>query len=404
MDYMRATVVFVLVYAVLTFGYLMFRYFFSVVHSTLELSHHIRKKNKNFTPKISIVIPCYNEDLENLEKCIISACDNSYPYKEVIVVDDGSKNQGSWKTIERLQKKYKFKAIRFKKNKGKRQAMYVGFKKSTGDFVVTMDSDSVISSGHSLMELVRPFQDSTVGSVSGNIQVLNKDKTLMTKLQWARYWLAFHVEKSSQSPYNGVTCCPGPFSAYRKEYLMKYLDRWANQEFLGQKCTYGDDRGLTTLMLEYGHKVKFSKYALCLTNVPETFKQFTKQQIRWKKSFIRENYYLLKFLHRLNPFMKVEFTWFWTVFMLGFVAKLLVFGMLITGNYRLISFAIMIVFVAMLHYIYAFSRNPGRIGYYGVIYGFLNEFVIMWLFWYADFTLKETALLKRRKKKKLKML
>ena len=113
-------------------------------------------------------------------------------------------------------------------------------------------------------------------------------------MQWARYWLAFHIEKASQSPYSSVTCCSGPFSAYRKEYLMEYLDEWNNQYFLGNKCTYGDDRGLTTLMLRNGYKVRFSKYAMCLTNVPTTLKIFIKQQIRWKKSFIRENYYLFK--------------------------------------------------------------------------------------------------------------
>ncbi len=392
MEWIKILIVFILVYAILTFGYLMYRYSFSVVHSTIELGRYVkRKKRSNLSPQISIIIPCYNEESQDLEKCIVSACDNTYPNKEIIVIDDGSKNKESWETIERLQKKYHFRAIKFKENKGKRWGMYVGFKKATSDFVVTMDSDSVISSGHSLMELIAPFEDKSVGAVSGNIQVLNKDKTLMTKIQWARYWLAFHIEKASQSPYHGVTCCSGPFSAYGKEYLMKYLNRWINQEFLGQKCTYGDDRGLTTLMLDHGYKVKFSKYALCLTNVPETFRKFTIQQIRWKKSFIRENYYLLKFLHRLNPFMKVEFVWFWTIFLMGFVAKLLAFGMLITGNYGLMSFAIMIVFVAMLHYIYAFVRNPGRMGYYGILYGFLNEFWVMWLFWYSAFTLKETA-------------
>ncbi len=380
---------FILVYSFLTFGYLIYRYLFSVIHSVDELTHPHRK-TMNYMPSVSIVIPCYNESPVDLEKCIVASCDNSYPNKEIIVIDDGSKNKESWETVKRLQKKYHFRAIRFKKNKGKRWGMYVGFKKARGEFVVTMDSDSIIASGHSLMELIKPFQDKEVGAVSGNIQVLNKNKNMMTRIQWARYWLAFHIEKSSQSPYHGVTCCSGPFSAYRKKYLMKYLDSWINQIFLDQRCTYGDDRGLTTLMLKQGYKIKFSKYAVCITNVPETFRKFTKQQIRWKKSFIRENYYLLKFLHRLNPFIKVEFVWFWVIFLMGFMAKLIAFGMLLTGNYRLISYAIMIVFVAMLHYIYAFTRNPGKMGYYGILYGFINEFWVMWLFWYSAFTLKET--------------
>lgn len=383
---METITLFILAYAFLSFGYLTYRYLFSVIYSIQDL------KSKSFKepPKVSIVIPCYNEEPEYLEKCITASCDNSYPNKEVILIDDGSTDKECWNLIKKLQDKHHYKAIKFRENKGKRQAMTTGFREATGNFIITMDSDSIIVDGDSIRELIKPFEDKTVGAVSGNIQVLNKKDSLMTRIQWARYWLAFHIEKASQTPYNSVTCCSGPFSAYRKEYLMKYLDEWSNQTFLGEKCTYGDDRGLTTLMLREGWKVRFAKYALCLTNVPKTLKKFVKQQIRWKKSFVRENYYLLNFITKKNILMQLEFYWFWVIFLMGFGAKILAFTMLLIGNYQFISFAIMIVFVAMLHYIYAFVRKPGMTGYYGVLYGILNEFLIMWLFWYAAFTLKET--------------
>jgi hyaluronan synthase/N-acetylglucosaminyltransferase len=387
-DVKSSLFIFVFIYAVLTFGYLIYRYFFSIVHSFEEIK--ITKK-PNYYPQVSIIIPSYNEEPRALEKCIISSCDNSYPKKEVIVIDDGSKNIESWNTVKRLQKKYGFKAIQFKKNKGKRDAMTLGFRLAKGELLITMDSDSIIPNGNSILELVKPFQNPKVGAVAGNIEVSNKSRNLLTRLQWARYWIAFHIEKSSQSPYNSVTCCPGPFSAYRKEYLMNYLDEWSNQVFLGKKCTYGDDRGLTTLMLRQGYRVKFAKYALCITDVPESFRKYTRQQIRWKKSFIRENYYISKFIKRMNPLMKIEYYWFWTAFPLGYIAKIIAFVFIATGDYSLMSFGVMIIFVSVIHYIYAFTRKPGRIGYYGILYGFLNEFWIMWLFWYALFTLKETG-------------
>lgn len=384
---MGILILFIVTYAFLSFGYLIYRYVFSVIYSVEDFNS---KSNSKISPKVSIIIPCYNENPKYLKNCIIASCDNSYPNKEIIVIDDGSTNKECWKTIKTLQKNYSFKAIKFRKNKGKRRAMFAGFKKAAGEILITMDSDSIIVNGNSIRELVKKFKDSRVGAVSGNVQVLNKNDSLMTRIQWARYMLAFHIEKASQSPYHGVTCCSGPFSAYRKEYLMKYLDEWMNQKFLGGRCTYGDDRGLTTLMLREGYKVRFAKYALCLTNVPQTFMRFTKQQIRWKKSFIRENYYLSKFISKKNGFMQLEFSWFWVVFLMGFAAKIIAVVMLITGNYLLMSFGIMIIFVAMLHYIYIFVRNPGRIGYYGIMYGFLNEFWVLWLFWYSLFTLKET--------------
>lgn len=376
----------VFAYSFLSFGYLIYKYAFSVYYSAKDIK---QPKLKTF-PKVSIIIPCYNEAPEDLEKCIVSSCDNNYPNKEVIVIDDGSSNEESWKTIKRLQEKFHYKAIRFKKNKGKREAMTAGFKTAAGEFLITMDSDTIITNGQSINELIIPFKDEKVGAVSGNVQVLNKNQSFLARIQWARYWLAFNVEKSSQSPYSSVTCCSGPFSAYRKEYLMAYLDEWSNQYFLGKKCTYGDDRGLTTLMLRSGYKVKFSRYALALTNVPTKFKQYIKQQIRWKKSFIRENVYLSKFMLKKNVFMQAEFFWFWILFLPGFTVKFIAAYYLIIGKATIFWFIIMLMFVSTLHYSYAFIRKPGEAGLLGIAYGFLNEFVLSWLFWYALFTLKET--------------
>ena len=75
---------------------------------------------------------------------------------------------------------------------------------------------------------------------------------------------------------------------------------------------------------------------------------------------------------------------------MGFFAKALAIFFLFSGKSTLITFALMIVFVAMLHYIYAFFRHPGKMGFYGILYGFLTEFFVSYLFWYSLFTLKET--------------
>jgi hyaluronan synthase len=377
---------FILSYAALSFGYLIYKYVFSLM-SSIE---HLKTKKYTYLPFVSIIIPVYNEGAKDLEQCIISACDNDYPHKEVIVVDDGSDKSEVWSTIQRLKRTYGFKAIQFSENKGKREGMNIGFREAKGSVVITMDSDSVIYNGDSIRELVAPLEDRRVGAVSGNVEVLNRDDSLPTRLQWARYWIAFNVEKASQSAYDSVTCCSGPFSAYRKEYLMKFLDEWINQVFLGQKCTYGDDRGLTTIMLREGYKVKFARYALCLTNVPTDMAKFTKQQIRWKKSFCRENYYISSFITDKNIFMQIEFFWFWLIFWLGYVAKGVAVYLVFTGRANMIGYAIMILFVSIMHYFYAFVRKPGNLGLYGIGYGILNEVYMSWLFWYALFTLKET--------------
>ncbi len=378
---------FIMFYAAISFTYLIFRYSFAIINYP---THHFQQSKKGRLPSVSIVIPVYNEEKKLLEQCIKSMCEASYPDKEVIFIDDGSSDKEVLRTLERMQVKYRYRAFQLLKNVGKRKAMAFGFRKANGEILIAGDSDTVIPSGRSIRRLVEPFKNRKVGSVSGCVMVKNVKDTLMTRIQDARYWLAFFVEKSSQNPYDSVTCASGPFSAYRREYIMEFLDEWEHQVFLGQECTYGDDRGLTTFMLKQGYDVKFARDAFAYTNVPATLGKLVKQQTRWKKSFIRENYYLMGFIKNRNPFMVAEFVLFWTVFLAGFVAKLITFIFLLTGRIEFFNLMVMVVFVALLHYIYVFLRSPGLRGYYGIMYGILNEFLISWLIFPAFFGLRDT--------------
>tara|TARA_B100000767_G_C19747777_1_gene529329 strand:+ start:403 stop:1350 length:948 start_codon:yes stop_codon:yes gene_type:complete len=92
---------------------------------------------------ISIVIPLLNESESLPELC--SWIDkvmlkNNYTY-EVLLIDDGSKDN-SWDVIEEIVSKNKsVKGIKFRRNYGKSAALNIGFKKSTGNVVITMDAD-----------------------------------------------------------------------------------------------------------------------------------------------------------------------------------------------------------------------------------------------------------------------
>lgn len=92
---------------------------------------------------ISIVIPLLNESESLPELC--SWIDkvmlkNNYTY-EVLLIDDGSKDN-SWDVIEEIVSKNKsVKGIKFRRNYGKSAALNIGFKKSNGNVVITMDAD-----------------------------------------------------------------------------------------------------------------------------------------------------------------------------------------------------------------------------------------------------------------------
>ena len=94
--------------------------------------------------KISIVVPCYNEQeaiplfYEEITKTA-EKLDN-YEF-EFIFVNDGSKDESA-KIMKELSKKDKrVKYIIFSKNFGKEAAMYAGLEQSSGDYITTMDVD-----------------------------------------------------------------------------------------------------------------------------------------------------------------------------------------------------------------------------------------------------------------------
>lgn len=92
---------------------------------------------------ISVVIPLYNEEeslpeLTDWIRRVMLA--NNFSY-EIILVDDGSKDN-SWKIIMDLKKSHEqISGIKFKRNYGKSAALNVGFAATQGEVVITMDAD-----------------------------------------------------------------------------------------------------------------------------------------------------------------------------------------------------------------------------------------------------------------------
>lgn len=117
---------------------------------------------------VSLVIPLLNEaeSLNELHDWIVSQMQsNAYTY-ELIFIDDGSTDE-SWQTVESLSKSNtSVKAIRFKRNYGKSQALNAGFHMATGQVVITMDAD-LQDNPEEIPELVRMIETENYDLVSG---------------------------------------------------------------------------------------------------------------------------------------------------------------------------------------------------------------------------------------------
>jgi glycosyltransferase involved in cell wall biosynthesis len=117
---------------------------------------------------LSVVIPVYNEEesVIELSDWIERVCVSSGYSFEIIFIDDGS-TDSSWKKIEVLaEKKKSVKGIRFRRNYGKAAALHTGFTESSGDVVITMDSD-LQDSPDEIPELYRMIKEGGYHLVSG---------------------------------------------------------------------------------------------------------------------------------------------------------------------------------------------------------------------------------------------
>lgn len=296
-------------YSIITAVYLISRYLLAAFYRPVPV-------NEEFTPAVSIIIPCFNEE-QWIHRTIESCLDQDYPMDklEVIVVDDCSTDdsfQRIRQTADRLyelgeeyETRDRLHFIRLEQNGGKRQALAKGVEAARFDLVVFVDSDSFLDPC-AIRHLVQPFQDEKMGGVTGRTDVANTYTNALTRMQSARYYIAFRVMKAAESLFDSVTCLSGPISCYRRELIEGNMDNWLNQSFLGHKATFGDDRAMTNMILRK-HRTAYQDTAICSTIVPNRHSQFLKQQMRWKRSWLRESTTAARFIWKKEPFMALFF-------------------------------------------------------------------------------------------------
>jgi hyaluronan synthase len=248
-------------------------------------------------PRVTVVIPAFNEG-PMVERSIRSVAACAYPKEllEIIVVDDGSRDD-TFFHMQRLRREHPaiVKLVRFRGNRGKREALAAAFRAATGAILVTIDSDSEIEPV-TIDEMVAPFlADPDIGAVAGRVAVLNRDTTISRMLE-VQYALAFDFARGAQSTYRCVACCPGALSAFRREAVLPFLEEWTNQTFLGRPVNHGEDQALTNIVLRQGYDTVYQRTAVVHTLAPVTYRQMSRMFVRWDRSFIVEGFSFAKFM------------------------------------------------------------------------------------------------------------
>jgi len=208
---------------------------------------------------ISVIVPLYNEE-ESLPELVAwikkVMHENNFSY-EIIMIDDGSKDN-SWAVIEELkQKESAIKGIKFMRNYGKSAALFCGFEEAQGDVVITMDAD-LQDSPDEIPELYRMIVEDGFDLVSG-WKKKRHDPVLSKNIPSKLYnWT---VRRMTGIKLHDMNC---GLKSYRKNVVksievygdmhryIPVLAKWAGYNNIGEKVVIHSERkyGVTKFGLE----------------------------------------------------------------------------------------------------------------------------------------------------------
>lgn len=346
---------------------------------------------ETYLPSVAIIVPAYNEQ-EGITATLRSCLGVDYPREliQVVVVDDCSTDR----TLDRIrgveQQFPNLVVIAGEKNRGKRHVMAAGMEAARdAEILVFIDSDSIIEPG-AVRLLVRYFHDPSVGAVCGHTDVSNKSTNLLTRMQAMQYYIAFSVYKSAEALFSSVTCCSGCFSGYRRSAVEPISAAWVGQQFFGQPSTYGDDRSLTNFLLP-NWRILYAPDAKAQTAVPEKLSQFLRQQLRWKKSWLRESMRAVKIMWRKPPLMAV---FYYLGVLLPFIAPQVVFRAFVISPYFLQSPPIWymggVAAVALFYGLYYRLRTREPEWYKGILFTLFYVSLLVAQLPYALLTIRDS--------------
>jgi glycosyltransferase involved in cell wall biosynthesis len=197
-------------------------------------------------PTIAVVIPLYNGS-RHIEEALNSVFRQSVPANEIIVVDDGSTDDGAGAAIvERMAQTHPVTLLR-KPNGGQSSARNLGVRESTSEVIAFLDQDDVWYDNH-LQELAKPFQTwaaRPLGWVYSNLDEINEGGALVCR--------DFLGTLSGEHPKRDIhLCIGGDMFVLPSAALISRKAFDAVEGFDEQLCGYEDD-DLFLRMLRKGY-------------------------------------------------------------------------------------------------------------------------------------------------------
>lgn len=368
----------------------------------------VHQSQEAWNPLVSAVIAVKNDQYV-IADTVNSCLNSSYANLEVIVVNDGSDDNGATASAIDFTSQtnpLRVKGIHLSKNMGKRKAIQEGIRQAAkGEVLILLDSDTIVEKD-AIRNLVRCLtNDPDLGAVVGYCRPFNSETNRLTKAEDTWYHGAFSVGKGMEGALGTVTCCSGTLSAYRMEAVLPAVDMWANDKFLGVEFMPGDDRQLTAMVFggtkhyldknAKAWKTAYCESAISMSEVPTTFRKFIRQQIRWKKSWVRVFWFTAPYFYKnRNP---VSVVYYYLQMGISFIAPLIALRNLVIiplsggGWDSAILYLGGLMALSLLFGVDYILYNPGsgQRWMYRMGITLLSVNILHWLLYYALLTLRK---------------
>jgi biofilm PGA synthesis N-glycosyltransferase PgaC len=229
-------------------------------------------------PLVTILVPAYNEGTV-IQGSIESLLHLDYPRYEVIVIDDGSKDD-TYRKAAVFEGDHGRALVRVitKPNGGKSRALNTGIAAANGEFILCMDGDSALHPA-TLRKAVRHLvKDPGVAAVAGSVKVINRTN-MLANLQALEYVEGLNMVRAAQGFFRLVNIIPGPIGIFRRSVV---------QEIGGyDHDTFAEDCDLTLKLLTNGWQVKYEPESIAYTEAPEKLLDLLKQRYRWTRGILQ---------------------------------------------------------------------------------------------------------------------
>jgi len=128
------------------------------------------RKQQGYTPKLSVIVPCYNE-VQHVERKVRELQQLEYPngLTQQVFIDSGS-TDGTTEALGRFASTGSITLIEQPERKGKSSAVNEALHHASGDLIVLTDADARVQPS-AIREIVANFADPSVGAVVGDLSI-----------------------------------------------------------------------------------------------------------------------------------------------------------------------------------------------------------------------------------------